>query len=191
MKKGIFIIILIFIALVTLYLYQTFQLRVPDLYSKYEWTSVDIKSLKDKRPVVWIFPAFNNKQNLYPNGKFYKTTNPDPSLEGWKVEDEQCTKRHDGPCGFYGGDDDFINYYEDNLEKLGYTNNGLNIDNDLHIAKDGKYDLTLGNADGPYGTTKVFIKNQGDKIRLVIISSYTTENTVFISDIFTPKELMR
>jgi hypothetical protein len=191
MKKGIFIIILIVIAIVTLYFYKTIQIKAPDLYSRYEWTSIDVESIKEDRPQVSIFPAFNNKQTFYPDGKFYTATNTDPYLEKWRVEDELCTKRNDSPCGFYGGDNDFINYYEDNLKKLGYTHSGLDIDVDLHIIKNGKYNLSSGDADGPSGTVRALVKNQGDRIRLVVISSNTTENTVFISDIFTPEGLMR
>jgi WD40 repeat protein len=191
MKKGIIIIILIVIAVVIFYLYETIQLKAPDLYPKYQWTSVDIKSIVNDRPNIQVFPAFNNEQTFHPDGKFYKTANTDPYLKTWKVENEQCIKKNDGPCGFYGGENDFINYYEDNLKKLGYADSSLNMDTDLHIVKDGKYSLSLGNADGPSGTVRALVKNQGDKIRLVVISSHADENTVFISDIFTPRELMK
>lgn len=123
------------------------------------------------------------------SGQLYDATNTDPDALAWEKEVKNC----DAGCGFYGGDQSFLTYYDKALHASGYDTSPLNLDQNFNVTTSNSpaYILYPLSGDGPMGTSNGYIDydNNGN-IRVVIISSEVAQNQVFISNILNLKALL-
>jgi hypothetical protein len=161
---------------------------VPAMYPQYAWSFAST-TFENGSKVLDLNPALNGS-DLSPTGQFYTATNTDPSAIAWQQMDANAPK--DQPEGFYGGDQNFLKYYDKALTDAGYRQTPLKLDQNLKITALAKpaYMLYPLAADGPHGTIRGYIKYDREKIRVVIISSADTQNEIFISNIVSIQDIV-
>ncbi len=132
-----------------------------------------------------------NDKTLSLTGQFYEATNTDPGILAW----ENSTSTY---AGFYGGDQNFLTYYEQALTNAGYQT-AIYLDQNLNLIQNlppvtnqgnPAYILLPSSADGPDGTITGYIKYYQGKIRVIDISSSTAKNGLFISDVLSVQDLV-
>jgi hypothetical protein len=175
---------------------------VPALYPKYNWNLIsnefniwDSKKnafAKEQTPInIYPYlPAGKNASQVSPNGIFYEATNTDPHVSIWQktVSDPQA----EGDLPFYGGDQDFTEYYRKTLNDLGYKSETIFFDKNFNISTyrdSNAYALYTIMADGPTGSILGYSKYDNGKIRIIVISSDTTKNSIFVSDVISLQDL--
>ncbi len=165
---------------------------IPAIYSKDEWYSASATSSESD---IGSNEFDINGNALSLTGQFYQATNTDPGILAWEQSNTNGTNT-DG--GFYGGDQNFLTYYEQTLTNTGYKTE-VDLDQNLNVIQNWQagtnqanpaYTLLPSSGDGPLGTITGYIKYYQGRARVIDISSSTTENEVFISNVFNVQSLI-
>jgi hypothetical protein len=170
---------------------------VPTLYDKYKW---DIRFNADRDSGSWPLISIDPEMDLSrlsTKGTMYNATNTDPNVISWGEYNDNAPK--DEPGAFYGGDEEFLTYYDRQLRDLGYISTRIYLGKDLNVLYDGQnyysgassYSfIDTGDADGPMGTSRGYFKYDKGKVRVIIVSSNTSGNSVFISEILNLRDII-
>lgn len=158
---------------------QSISLPIPAMYSGDSWQLVS-----SSYPALGIYPSLNFSGTV--TGQLYEATNTNPNANAWERTANHCK----ADCGFYEGDESFVDYYNQALNAAGYGTQSLDIDKnfDITTSSNPTYILYPLSADGPLGSIEGYIKyNSNDNVRVIIISSMVLQNQIFISDIINLK----
>jgi hypothetical protein len=170
---------------------------VPALYQKYKWNvTLNTDRYSGSWPLISIDPEMDLSK-LSTKGTMYYATNTDPNVISWSEYNNNVPK--DEPGAFYGGEEEFLTYYDSQLSDLGYISTRIYLDEDLNVLYDGQNHypgtssysiIDTGDADGPMGTSRGYFKYNKGKVRVIIVSSSVDSNSIFISEILNLRDII-